>query len=352
MRYVVGLVAALFVVGYFLPNEEPTKPETSSSVAAPADDAAQPEPTSSESAEATESTDAEPEPTPTPSASPTTDPTRDADDDADRGTAVVALAALAVKGRAPMTGYARDRFGQAWLDADRNGCDTRNDVLAEHLTQVVLKANSCRVQTGVYADPYTGDRIDYRYGHGHLIDVDHVVAMGNSWATGASRWGIKKRAAFANDPLNLLPAGAWANRQKGDSDAASWLPPNRGFRCAYVARQVAVKQKYGLWVTAPEKAAIGRVLASCPGQPITPDPWKAPTRVDHNITDPGAPGERSKPKPKGPRTKGPRTLIGGGQNVHYENCTAARDAGAAPVRRGDPGYGRHLDRDGDGVGCE
>lgn len=36
----------------------------------------------------------------------------------------------------------------------------------------------------------------------------------------------------------------------------------------------------------------------------------------------------------------------------YANCAAARAAGAAPVRRGEPGYGPHLDRDGDGVGCE
>jgi len=39
-------------------------------------------------------------------------------------------------------------------------------------------------------------------------------------------------------------------------------------------------------------------------------------------------------------------------STHYANCSAARAAGAAPVRRGDPGYARHLDRDGDGVGCE
>lgn len=39
-------------------------------------------------------------------------------------------------------------------------------------------------------------------------------------------------------------------------------------------------------------------------------------------------------------------------STYYDNCTAARNAGAAPVRAGDPGYGRHLDRDGDGIGCE
>ena len=42
----------------------------------------------------------------------------------------------------------------------------------------------------------------------------------------------------------------------------------------------------------------------------------------------------------------------GGGSTYYANCTAARAAGAAPVRRGQPGYGSHLDRDGDGIGCD
>jgi hypothetical protein len=163
--------------------------------------------------------------------------------------ALAALSLLPVKGRAPMTGYDRDRFGQAWLDADRNGCDTRNDILGEHLQAVTLEGNGCVVATGSYEDPYTGSRIDYWQGHGALIDIDHVVSLGNAWATGAFGWPIKKRAAFANDPLNLLPTDAGANRQKGDGDAATWLPPNTTFRCEYVSRQVAVKAKYDLWVT-------------------------------------------------------------------------------------------------------
>ncbi|MDN5895792.1 MAG: DUF1524 domain-containing protein, partial [Nocardioides sp.] len=207
------------------------------------------------------------------------------------GTALAALALLAVKGRAPMTGYDRSRFGQAWLDADRNGCDTRNDVLGELLTDVALESDGCVVATGKYDDPYTGDSIDYRQGDGTLIDIDHVIALGNSWATGSQRWDIKRRAALANDPLNLLPADAGANRQKGDGDAATWLPAYKPFRCEYVARQVAVKQKYELWVTAPERDAITRILSGCPGQELTPDTWGAPSRVNHDLTDPGPPAE-------------------------------------------------------------
>lgn len=170
---------------------------------------------------------------PSPSASPSAG--RGADD----GTAVAALGLLPVKGRAPMTGYDRERFGPAWLDADRNGCDTRNDILGERLRAVTLESNGCVVAAGSYDDPYTGSTIDYWQGHGSPIDIDHIVSMGNAWATGAFSWPIEKRAAFANDPLNLLPTDAGANRQKGDGDAATWLPANKPYRCEYVSRRAS-----------------------------------------------------------------------------------------------------------------
>jgi hypothetical protein len=270
--------------------------------------------------------------------------------DGDKQTAAAALDVLQVKGRAPMTGYDRDRFGQAWLDADRNGCDTRNDVLGEYLREVTLEGNGCVVSAGSYDDPYTGSKIDYWQGHGALLDIDHVVSLGNAWATGAFGWPIRQRAAFANDPLNLLPADAGANRQKGDGDAATWLPPNASYRCQYVSRQVAVKAKYDLWVTAPEKAAIQRVLAACDGQTLTRDGWGAPTEVDHNISDP-MDGENDQAATDSSAVPATDPSTSGG-SVHYDSCDAARAAGATPVRIGDPGYGTHLDRDGDGTGCE
>lgn len=273
-----------------------------------------------------------------------------AEREADKSTAVVALSLLTVKGRAPMTGYDRDRFGPAWLDADRNGCDTRNDILAQYLRPVRLESNGCVVTAGSYADPYTGSKIDYWQGHGALIDIDHMVSLGNAWATGAFGWHIKKRAAFANDPLNLLPTDAGANRQKGDGDAATWLPASSSYRCEYVSRQVAVKGKYGLWITPPEKAAIQRVLASCDGQALPADTWGASTEVDHNISDSSdAANDLAAADSSAVPTTGPST---GGGSVHFDNCDAAHLAGAAPVRAGDPGYGQHLDRDGDGTGCE
>lgn len=294
--------------------------------------------TSSQSTPSTPSTTSTPGPTASPSSVPK------------RGTALAALAALPVKGRAPMTGYDRARFGPAWLDADRNGCDTRNDVLRRDLTALVLKPGTggCAVLEGTLADPYTDQVIRFVRGGADEVDIDHVVALGNAWATGAFRWGIRKRAALANDPLNLLAVDFRANRQKRDADAATWLPPHKAYRCSYVARQVAVKRKYSLWVTPPERDAIRRVLSSCPAQRLPVDRWRAPVQVDHDISDPGtAPSASAPAAPAAPAS--PQPLMG---SVHFENCDAARAAGAAPVHRGDPGYGRHLDRDGDGVGCE
>ncbi|GAB3774604.1 hypothetical protein FB382_003791 [Nocardioides ginsengisegetis] len=243
------------------------------------------------------------------------------------GTALALLATLPVKGRAPMTGYDRDRFGPAWLDVNRNGCDERNDILARDLTGT--REQNCRILDGTLIDPYTARTIHYVYGDGALVDIDHVVALGNAWATGASRWSVLKRAGLATDPLNLLAVDASANRQKGDGDAATWLPPNKAYRCAYVARQVAVKAKFGLWVTAPERSAIQRVLSRCPDQPVPADSG-APVEVTHHITDPGD----------------------GDGDGSYASCDAARAAGAAPLHRGDPGYGPQLDGDGDGIACE
>ena len=183
------------------------------------------------------------------------------------GDAAVALESLRVKGRAPMTGYDRDAFGAAWSDVDGNGCGTRDDILARDLTEVV-SPDGCAVTSGTLnPDPYTGTRIEYARGASH-VDSDQVVALGHAWVTGAFKWEPGKRLSFANDPGNLLAVQDSANRQKSDSDAATWLPSNKSHRCDYVARQIAVKAEYGLWVTKPEKEAMLRVLATCPGQEL------------------------------------------------------------------------------------
>jgi hypothetical protein len=179
-----------------------------------------------------------------------------------------AIETLAVKGRAPKTGYSRSAFGPAWADVDRNGCDTRNDVLKRDLSQVTFRAKTrdCVVESGVLLDPFSGENINFQRGEktSALVQIDHVVALSNAWQTGIFKADLATRKNFANDPLNLLAVKGSLNSQKGDGDAATWLPPNKQFRCDYVSRQVEVKVKYGLWVTKPERDAILRILTNPP----------------------------------------------------------------------------------------
>lgn len=181
------------------------------------------------------------------------------------GGAQTALDALPVKGRAPKTGYARTQFGDGW--ASVKGCDTRNIILNRDLTDIVVD-ESCHVTGGTLADPYTGKIINFVRGATTSDDVqiDHVVALSNAWQTGAQQLLREQRIALANDPLELLAVDGPANQAKSDGDAATWLPSNKAFRCQYIARQIAVKVKYSLWVTAAEKQAMEQVLSSCPDQ--------------------------------------------------------------------------------------
>lgn len=179
------------------------------------------------------------------------------------GPAADALAKLAVKGRAPKTDYARTQFGQGWQSV--GVCDTRNMILQRDLTNVTLDDN-CHVTTGTLIDPYGGKTIQFVRGE-HTSDdvqIDHVVALSNAWQTGAQQLTQLERESFANDPLELLAVDGNLNQEKSDADAATWLPPNKAFRCQYVARQIAIKAKYRLWVTPAEKDAMLRVLVGCP----------------------------------------------------------------------------------------
>jgi hypothetical protein len=181
------------------------------------------------------------------------------------------LAKIPEKGRAPKTGYSRAQFGPTWADVDRNGCDTRNDILTRDLTSVVYRERTqeCVVLSGVLRDPYSGTLINFVRGNvtSMEVQIDHVVALSNAWQTGAFKLSLAQRTAFANDRLNLLAVQGRLNSQKGDGDAATWLPPLKSYRCTYVARQVVVKSKYGLWMTKAEKEAITRILSACPNQP-------------------------------------------------------------------------------------
>ena len=153
-----------------------------------------------------------------------------------------------------------------------------------------------------------------------------------------------RAGTLPNDPLNLLAVDSSTNRSKGDGDTATWLPPYKAFRCTHVAKQVAVKGKYGLWVTSAEKDAMTRVLATCPTMGL-PAQGSAPTVA-------ALPSTAVAPAPQPAPAAAPPAGA-----TSYANCAAVRAAGAAPIHRGDPGYcqqarprwGRHRLRMRDGM---
>lgn len=186
--------------------------------------------------------------------------------------ALMQLELLPVKGKAPKTGYERaEKFGSPWTDDSdaplaHNGCDTRSDIIMRDLVDRTYKSNSkCVVLKGTLHDQYTGTTIAYVRGPqtSSAVQVDHVVALSNAWQTGAQQLIQQQRISLANDPRNLQAVQGRANQQKSDQDTASWLPPNKSYRCTYVSRQIQVKRIYRLWVTPAEKAAMIRVLQNC-----------------------------------------------------------------------------------------
>lgn len=297
-----------------------------------------------------------------PAGTPSSEPTEGAEDPGDEGdaassdddavaAALATLDTLEVKGRAPKTGYDRALFGQAWADVDRNGCDTRNDILARDLTDITYKDGTCRVLTGTLDDPYTGRTINFVRGQdtSTAVQIDHLVALSDAWQKGAQQLSPERREQLANDPANLLAVDGPANMQKSDGDAATWLPANKSFRCTYVSKQIDVKAAYALWVTQAEKDAMVRILSNCGAEGIAAG--DAPVAGDNA----GAPAEAPVEEPAAPAPAAPPAAAdvpADPAGVYYANCSAAKAAGAAPLYRGDPGYRSGMDGDNDGVACE
>jgi Protein of unknown function (DUF1524) len=158
-------------------------------------------------------------------------------------------------------------FGAAWVyDTDHNGCRTRDDVLRRDLAGV-RTSGRCTVVAGTLNDPYTGVSVRFSRSDAAAVQVDHVYPLGLAWQHGAAGWPQQRRLAFANDSANLLATTAHANESKGDRGPARWLPPSRGYRCAYAVRYVAVATRYGLSVSAADRAALSASVDTCrPGR--------------------------------------------------------------------------------------
>lgn len=172
---------------------------------------------------------------------------------------------LPVKGRAPKTGYSRSQFGNGW--AQVGTCTMRDKIMARDFSEEIYASDTdCAVIGGVLHDPYTATTIIFSRSKPSAVQIDHVIALSAAWQTGAQQLSPALRAQLANDPLELMAVDGPANGEKSDADAASWLPSNKQYRCRYIARQIAVKAKYQLWVTQAEHSVMRKILSSCPNQ--------------------------------------------------------------------------------------
>lgn len=341
MKHLKKAALAAITASLLLTGCGPTAPETPV------------EPLVTESASASMSASATPTDTENPTQAPAETKTATAQPEpsqaAQAGTAVAMLETLPVSDD-QMSGYKRDLFDH-WTDPDGTGCDAREDTLAVHMVDVVAP-DGCKVQSGVLKDSYTGQTVQYIAGDGGGIDIDHVIALSAGWKTGMGNASETVREQFANDPLNLLPVDAGVNRAKGDKDASEWVPSTHDLGiveadCPYVARQIAVKEKYSLWVTSAEKAAMANVLSDCPNEP-------APT--DDTFPDKPAAGEKPATVPSEPaETAAPKAdaKADGSTDPDMGSCAKAKAAGYGPYVKGtDVEYDYYRDGDGDGTVCE
>ncbi|PPG94302.1 HNH endonuclease family protein [Rathayibacter rathayi] len=165
------------------------------------------------------------------------------------------------------TGYDRDLFGQRWADVDRNGCNTRDDILARDLVDVGFKPGTrdCVVLTGVLHDTYTATTIEFERGEqsSQLVQIDHVVPLSWAWQHGANTWTEQQREEFANDPINLQAVDGATNSSKSDSGPGEWMPPAQSYHCEYAARYVLVLTAYQLTVDDVDRSSLTGTLDAC-----------------------------------------------------------------------------------------
>lgn len=237
----------------------------------------------------------------------------------------------------PQTRYRRDDW-PTWLDITGDGCDAREKALIADAIGPVQRGSGCKIIAGSWTSPYDGVSSVIASD----FDIDHIVPLAEAHRSGGWRWEAQIRAIYANDPDGLVVTSAHSNRSKGDRGPDQWRPQNRDHWCAYASKWVGMKLKYRLTVTSSERDALGQMLETCPtAEAVEPLMNPIPTPAFPTV------GSGTNP-PTDPSADQPA----GAGSVYYKNCTEARAAGAAPIYRGQPGYGAHLDRDSDGIACE
>jgi hypothetical protein len=157
------------------------------------------------------------------------------------------------------TGYKRTSF-KHWIDADRNGCNTRAEVLIEEAIVKPKIGPKCKLTGGKWLSAYDGKTIT----NASQLDVDHMVPLAEAWRSGAWKWTAAQRQAFANDLDNseaLIAVTASTNRSKGDKDPSLWMPAKD--HCTYIQNWISIKVKYSLSIDIEEADALNSITNSC-----------------------------------------------------------------------------------------
>ena len=250
-----------------------------------------------------------------------------------------------------LSGYERTLFNH-WIDADKDKCDTRKEVLIQEAVSIPKLSSGCVFNGGKWISAYDGlATTDYS-----TLDIDHMVPLSEAWRSGAWKWSPAQREAFANDltdPRALVAVTASLNRQKSDQDPSTWLPPIN--QCAYVSNWIAIKVRYSLTVDTAEANALTTLVASCNITSITAFsiPAYAITAGITPITL-VAPTPTVTPTPIA--TVEPTAVPKVKKAVKYSSCAKAKAAGVTPIVRSKNktlyALNKALDRDKDGVACE
>lgn len=227
------------------------------------------------------------------------------------------------------SGYERSLF-KLWVDADSDGCNTREEVLIEEAIVKPKIGKSCTLTGGMWLSPYDGVKTS----KASSLDIDHLVPLSEAWRSGAWSWSAEQRQAFANDledPRALIAVSLGQNRSKGDKDPAQWLPP-KGV-CTYIADWISMKARYQLSVDPIEAGFLMTKVKSCKSNAVT-------VVFNKKIT----------------KTATPIPTATGVQLFKFANCNAAKSAGVTPIRKAtNPGLyelNAPLDRDKDGIACD
>jgi hypothetical protein len=175
------------------------------------------------------------------------------------------------------TGYNRALF-KHWIDADKNGCNTRAEVLIEEAITKPKVGAKCTLTGGKWLSAYDGKSVS----KASDLDVDHMVPLAEAWRSGAWKWSSAKRQAYANDlddARALIAVTLSTNRSKGDKDPALWMPSID--QCTYTQNWISIKFKYALTVDAKEAIKLNSLINSCGfGVSNTPAPAPTPTPID------------------------------------------------------------------------